>query len=126
MRELFAVGMGGFVGAAARYLVTGWVHRFAGVGFPWGTLTVNVVGCLALGAVMGLVEARVVVSPEWRLFVGLGVLGSFTTFSSVGYETVELLRGGELALAAANAFGSLLLGLLAVVAGAVAARWIAG
>lgn len=126
MQELLAVGMGGFVGAVARYLVTGWVHRFAGVTFPWGTLTVNVTGCLALGALMGLVEARVAVSPEWRLFLGLGVLGSFTTFSSVGYETIELLRGGDLSLAAANAFGSLLLGLLAVVAGAGAARWIAG
>jgi CrcB protein len=126
MRELFAVGIGGFVGAVARYLVTGWVHRFAGVTFPWGTLTVNAVGCVALGALMGLVEARVAVSPELRLFLALGVLGSFTTFSSVGYETVELMRGGELSLAAANALGSLLLGLLAVVAGAAAARWIAG
>jgi CrcB protein len=126
MRELFAVGIGGFVGAVARYLVTGWVHRFAGVTFPWGTLTVNAVGCVALGALMGLVEARVAVSPELRLFLALGVLGSFTTFSSVGYETVEQMRGGELSLAAANALGSLLLGLLAVVAGAAAARWIAG
>jgi CrcB protein len=126
MRELFAVGMGGFVGAVARYLVTGWVHRFAGVAFPWGTLTVNAVGCLALGALMGLVEARVAVRPDLRLFLGLGVLGSFTTFSSVGYETVALVRGGEISLAAANAFGSLLLGLVAVVAGAAAARWLAG
>lgn len=125
MRELFAVGLGGFLGAVARYLVTGWVHRFAGVGFPWGTLTVNLAGCAALGALMALLEARVAIPPEWRLFLGLGLLGSFTTFSTVGYETVELLRGGDLALAAANAFGGMVLGTAAVVAGATAARWIA-
>ena len=125
MRELLVVGFGGFVGAAARYVVSGWVHRLAGVTFPWGTLTVNVAGCFALGALMALLEARVTPSPELRLFVGLGVLGSFTTFSTVGYETIELLRGGELGLAAANALGGLLLGLLAVVAGAAAARWLA-
>ncbi len=126
MRELVAVGVGGMVGAVGRYLVSGWVHRWAGVGFPWGTLAVNVAGCLALGALMGLVEARVAISPAWRVFLGLGVLGSFTTFSSFGYETVELLRGGEPALALANAAGSLVLGLAAVVAGAVLARAIAG
>ena len=126
MRELLAVGLGGFVGAVARYLVSGWVHRFAGVGFPWGTLTVNLAGCLALGALMGLVEARVAITPAWRLFVGLGVLGSFTTFSTFGYETVELIRGGESGLALANAAGSLALGAVAVFAGAALARWIAG
>lgn len=126
MRELIAVGLGGFVGAVARYLVSGWVHRFAGVSFPWGTLAVNLAGCLALGALMGLVEARVAIAPAWRLFLGLGVLGSFTTFSSFGYETVELIRGGESGLALANAVGSLALGAVAVVAGAALARWIAG
>jgi len=126
MRELLAVGLGGFVGAVARYVVSGWVHRFAGVGFPWGTLTVNLAGCLALGALMGLVEARVAIAPAWRVFLGLGVLGSFTTFSSFGYETVELIRGGESGLALANAAGSLVLGALAVIAGAALARAIAG
>ena len=126
MRELIAVGLGGFVGAVARYVVSGWVHRVAGVGFPWGTLTVNLAGCLALGALMGLVEARMAIAPAWRLFLGLGVLGSFTTFSSFGYETVELIRGGEFGLAFANAAGSLVFGAVAVVAGVALARWIAG
>jgi len=126
MRELIAVGLGGFVGAVARYVVSGWVHRVAGVGFPWGTLTVNLAGCLALGALMGLVEARMAIAPAWRLFLGLGVLGSFTTFSSFGYETVELIRGGEFGLALANAAGSLVFGAVAVVAGVALARWIAG
>lgn len=126
MRELLVVGLGGFFGAVARHLVSGWVHRFVGASFPWGTLTVNVLGCAALGLLMGLVEARFAIDPEWRLFLGLGLLGSLTTFSSVGYETLQLLRGGELGLAAVNALGGLLLGVLAVAAGAATARWIAG
>lgn len=124
MRELVAVGLGGFLGAVLRYLVSGWVHRFAGVTFPWGTLTVNVAGCLALGALMGLVEARGAPSAGWRLFLGFGAIGSFTTFSAFGYETMELLRGSELGLALANAIGSLVLGTAAVVAGVLLARWL--
>lgn len=125
MRELVAVGFGGFVGAVLRYLVSGWVHRFAGAEFPWGTLTVNFAGCLALGALMGLFEARGGPSAEWRLFLGFGAAGSFTTFSAFGYETVELVRASELGLAAVNAVASLLLGVAAVVAGTVLARWLA-
>jgi len=126
MRELLAVGLGGFVGALARYLVSGWVHRLTGAAFPWGTLTVNLAGCLALGFLMGLLDSRATLGPEWRLFVGIGLLGSMTTFSSFGYETVELLRRAEVALALGNAAGNLVLGCGAVVVGAVLARWIAG
>jgi CrcB protein len=110
----------------ARYLVSGWVHRLAGPAFPWGTLVVNVAGCFALGFLMGLADTRGMVSAEWRLFVGFGVLGSLTTFSTFGYETVELLRRSELALAAGSAAGNLVLGLGAVIAGAALARWWAG
>lgn len=124
MQELVAVGLGGFLGAVLRYLVSGWIHRFAGVIFPWGTLTVNVAGCFALGALMGLVEARGAPSAGWRLFLGIGAIGSFTTFSAFGYETLELLRGSQLGLALANAIGSLVLGTAAVVAGALLARWL--
>lgn len=126
MRELLAVGIGGFLGAVARYLISGWVHRLTGAGFPWGTLAVNVAGCLALGVLMGLLGGRTTLDPQWRLFAGIGLLGSLTTFSTFGYETIELLRRAELALALANASGNLVLGCGAVVAGAALARWIAG
>lgn len=126
MRELLAVGLGGFLGAVARYLVSGWVHRIAGAGFPWGTLAVNVAGCLALGVLMGLLGGRAMLDPGWRLFVGIGLLGSLTTFSTFGYETIELVRRAELALALANAAGNLVLGCGAVVVGAALARWVAG
>lgn len=126
IRELLAVGLGGFVGAVTRYLVSGWVHRLAGAAFPWGTLAVNAGGCFALGLLMGLVEARGAVSAEWRLFLGIGALGSMTTFSTFGYETVELLRRSELGLAAGSIAGNLVLGVAAVIAGAALARWLAG
>lgn len=109
-----------------RYLVSGWVHRLAGPAFPWGTLAVNAGGCFALGVLMGLVEARGAVGAEWRLFLGIGALGSLTTFSTFGYETVELVRRSELGLAAGSVAGNLVIGVAAVVAGNALARWLAG
>lgn len=126
MRELIVVGTGGFLGALARYWLSGWVHRWAGSDFPWGTLAVNSIGCLAIGALMGLLETRVFVSAEARLFLGIGVLGSLTTFSTFGYETLELIKRSAWVLALANAAGSLVVGLLAVVAGRMLVRWVLG
>ena len=126
MRELLVIGCGGFLGAIARYSLTGWVHRWAGAGFPWGTLAVNVVGCLAIGGLMALVESRAALSPAVRLFVGIGLLGSLTTFSTFGYETLELVRRSELGLALANAGGNLLLGLGAVLVGRLLVVWVTG
>ncbi len=117
MRELLIVGAGGFIGAVGRYWLSGWVHRFSGAGFPWGTLTVNLAGCLLLGVVMSLGETRLVLSPEAKIFLAIGILGSFTTFSTVSFETIELVRQAQLLPALANAGGSLLLGLVALVAG---------
>ena len=123
MRELLVVGFGGFLGAIARYSISGWVHRWAGPAFPWGTMAVNVAGCLALGAMMALVEGRAGLSQETRLFVGIGLLGSLTTFSTFGFETLELLRRSELGLALASVGGNLLLGLGAVLLGRVLILW---
>lgn len=125
MRELLIVGVGGFVGAVGRYWLAGWVHRFTTAGFPWGTLTVNLAGCLLLGMVMSLAETRLAPSPEARTFLTIGVFGSFTTFSTLSYETVELVRQSQLGAAAANAVGSLVLGLAALVAGRALIEWIA-
>lgn len=124
MRELIAVGTGGFVGAVARYLVSGWVHRVAGYGFPWGTLAVNVVGCFALGALVAAIEDRVLVSAAARSFLAIGLLGSLTTFSTFGYETIELLRKAQPLAAAGNVVAQLLLGCMAVVAGRELTSWL--
>jgi fluoride exporter len=118
MKDLLLVGSGGFLGSVSRYLVGGWVHRLLGVAtFPVGTLAVNVIGCFVIGFLGGLAEARQMLTPEGRLFLMLGFLGGFTTFSSFGYETLSLARGGEGVRALVNVALHLVLGLTAVVAG---------
>ena len=114
MRELLCVGLGGALGAIARYLATGVAHRLLGLRFPWGTLAVNVVGCLGIGIVMSLLTDRKLLRPELQLFLVTGILGGLTTFSTFGYETVALIRDGELRLALWNISVSLALGLAAV------------
>jgi len=117
MINLLAVGTGGFVGAVARYLLSSLVHRALSAAFPYGTLVVNVVGCLAIGALMYFVEDRGTLGPGARLFLGIGILGGFTTFSSFSHETIELVARGQTGLAALNVAGSVVLGLGAVWAG---------
>lgn len=107
---------GGAIGAVARYTVGGWVHGIAGWSFPWGTLTVNVVGCLGLGFVLRVMQASTA-TIELRTFLSIGVLGAFTTFSTFSYEAVLLLQDGEWARAAAYVVGSVVAGLAAVIAG---------
>jgi fluoride exporter len=90
------VGIGGFLGALARYGLGGLVHRIPGTsGFPYGTLVVNLFGCLLIGVVAGLMEGRQMFAPEFRLFALVGILGGFTTFSTFGYENFILIRDTE-------------------------------
>ena len=117
MRELCFVGLGGFFGAIARYGLSGLVQRLAGGTFPVGTLAVNTVGCLVIGILAALVEDRPMLSPSMRLFLMMGLLGSFTTFSTFGHETVELLREGSVRAALSNILANVLLGIVAVVVG---------
>ena len=125
MREVLLVGSGGFIGSVLRYYVGGWVQRAFATGvFPLGTLAVNVLGCLAIGLLAGLAESRDVLSAEVRLFVFIGVLGGFTTFSSFGYETLALARDGQLAAAFGNVALQLVLGLVAVYVGLVCSRFV--
>jgi len=111
--ELLSVGAGGALGAILRYLVSGWVQQLAPFGaFPLGTLAVNVLGCAVLGTLGGLAESRSLFGPGARLFVFLGILGGFTTFSTFAYETVALLREGEMAKGLLNVVASVVLGLV--------------
>ena len=122
MMQIMAVGCGGFLGAVARYSLSSFVGRRMGEGFPAGTLAVNVLGCLLIGALMSVVATRESVSPEMRLLLSTGFLGGLTTFSSFGQETVELLRAGDIRLALLNTGLNVILGLLAVLAGGFLAR----
>lgn len=96
MTQLFLVGLGGFAGAVGRYSVSTWMQRLMPASqLPYGTLLVNVLGCFIIGALGGWVEAREIqMSPGLRLFLFVGVLGGFTTFSAFAFETLSLTRGG--------------------------------
>ena len=110
------VALGGALGALARYGISGWVYDRMGENFPWGTLVVNVVGCLALGLVIRWLQVSAV-SPEVRPFLTIGLLGAFTTFSTFSFETVALLQEGQWLRAGLYMGGSVVLGLIAMVAG---------
>jgi CrcB protein len=111
-------GVGGFIGSALRYGLGGWLARVkGGATFPWETLVINVSGCLVIGILAALAETRGVFAGPTRVFVFVGVLGGFTTFSTFGYETFQLLRAGQFAAAAASASLQVVLGLGAVWAG---------
>jgi len=118
--SLAVVALGGALGAVSRYLAGAWVQSMSGGAFPWGTWTVNLVGSLAIGFAMVWLN-QTLASAELRLFVAMGFLGSFTTFSTFSLETVELLREGLWFRAGAYSLGSMALGVLAVVAGGAAA-----
>ena len=117
---LIYLALGGVIGTLLRYGVGGWVHSWAGTALPWGTLVINVVGSLVLGFTMRASQS-LLISPELRAFITIGVCGAFTTFSTYTYETVALMQKGEWLRAALYALGSLLVGLLAVIAGFAAA-----
>ncbi len=109
------VGSGGFIGALARYGLSGLVHRqvpFAT--FPYGTMAVNLLGCCAIGVIAGLAESRQLFGPEFRTFPLIGVLGGFTTFSTFGYETFAMLRDAEYLRVGANVGVHVVLGLALV------------
>jgi len=109
------VGSGGFIGALARYGLSGLVHRqvpFAT--FPYGTMAVNLMGCCAIGVIAGLAESRQLFGPEFRTFALIGLLGGFTTFSNFGYETFAMLRDAEYLRVAANVGVHVILGLALV------------
>lgn len=111
---LLWVFLGGIIGAPARYLIDRRIGRRHDSVFPWGTLTVNLIGCLVLGLLTGAAHH---LPRGLFVFAGTGVCGSLTTFSTFGYETTRLLEEGSLLEAGLNALASLALGLLTAVAG---------
>ncbi|MDB4869387.1 MAG: camphor resistance protein CrcB [Gemmatimonadales bacterium] len=121
---LFLIALGGAAGSVLRYLIGGRVQHFAPHGFPVGTLTVNVLGCLLIGILTRLF-LNMETPGEWRGLLVVGFCGGFTTFSTFSIETVGLIEGGEYARAATYVAGSVLLCIMATFAGMAAAGAIA-
>jgi CrcB protein len=119
---LFLIGLGGFAGAVARYLVDGFVADRTGGGFPWGTLVINVTGSFVLGLLFAMSQERAILPAEIRGPLMIGFLGAYTTFSTFMLESWRLVEAGDWALVAANLGGSVVLGLVAVVAGLTLGR----
>ena len=127
MIRIALVGVGSFVGGVLRYALSTWVHRVLdNPWFPYGTLAVNVLGCLVIGFLAGLAETRTAFTSEARLFLFVGILGGFTTFSSFALETFSLARDTQNVAALINIGLQLILGLLAVWVGNVLAHAMGG
>ena len=95
------------------------MHRWLGIDFPYGTLTVNVLGCLLIGLLMSLFEGRFLINPSLRTFLTIGVLGGFTTFSAFSYETIALMRDAQFMTASLNILINVFSCLLATYAGTI-------
>jgi CrcB protein len=121
---LVLIGLGGFAGAIARYLVDGAVADRTGGGFPWGTLAVNVSGSFALGLLFAVTTERAILPAEIRGPILIGFIGAYTTFSTYMLESWRLVETGETGAALANIIGSVIIGIAAVVAGLAIGRHI--
>ena len=126
MDRLLLVCLGSALGGGARYLISLGMLRWLGAGFPYGTLTVNVVGSFLIGLVMQIGLTTTVLSPNTRLFLTTGILGGFTTYSTFNYETLALMLDAEWRLAAVNLTVTALVCLLAGFAGLAAGRALVG
>ncbi len=122
LTNLLVIGLGGFVGAIARYLASSWVGQRWGRSFPLGTFTVNVLGCFIIGFAMSLFMEKILVPARWRAFLLIGFIGSFTTFSTFEYETAALFQDGEWFMATLNILLSVIIGFIALKIGQTLAR----
>jgi CrcB protein len=122
--KLGLIAVCGAAGALARFGLSGLVFRIYGGSLPFGTFVVNVLGCLVFGIIWPLAEERLLISSELRTIILVGFIGSFTTFSTLVFETGELLRDSEWGLALANMGGQVVVGLLALYLGVLIGRTI--
>lgn len=113
--NILLVGIGGALGSISRYLLGTWIQTLSrSLDFPFGTLTVNLIGCFVIGFLSQLAEARGAFTPESRAFVFIGILGGFTTFSSFGNDTINLFREGGSFNALVNIGANVIVGLILV------------
>lgn len=124
MDKFIYIFLGGGIGSVARYMISGWSYKWFGTGFPFGTLSVNIIGSFLIGALWAFSEDVVKLSPNGRNFLFVGFLGGFTTFSTYTLDTLNLIRGGEYSKATLNVLSMNIAGLILVIAGFILARYI--
>jgi CrcB protein len=124
MMNYLVIGLGGFLGATTRYAVALWIGQKWGRSFPLGTFFVNVTGSFLIALIMSLTAERFMVNPQWRLFLAVGFLGAYTTFSTFELETGALLRDGEWTIALLNVVLSVTAGFIALKIGEIIAKTI--
>lgn len=115
--ELLSIAAGGALGAVSRFCLGNLISRIIGSALPYGTFVINIVGCFFMGLIMTMIIERGMLATAWRLFLCVGFLGGFTTFSSFGYETLMLLREEKIVAALAYVGGSIILGLMSAALG---------
>jgi CrcB protein len=122
---LVLIAVGGAAGAVSRYLIQGWVEDLAGGRFPWGTFAVNISGSFLVGVVFALAMDRAILSPEIRVPLMIGFIGSYTTFSTLMLESWRLVEEGDMVFALGNIVVSVVVGMTAVIAGLAVGRYVA-
>lgn len=125
MENFLLISIGAILGANLRYWVGDWVAQKFGTAFPYGTLLINVSGSLVIGFLLTLIAERVVLDPRWRLFLVVGFLGAYTTFSTYMFDSFSLIEKGQLVPGLMNLLGSAALGIIAVGSGVFLGRMVA-
>ncbi len=116
MKIVLLVGAGSFIGGAARYWISHWMHQRFPSSFPLGTFTINMIGCLAIGIILGFAE-KGNISSDWKFFLAAGLCGGFTTFSAFSWEILTLMKQGQALQAFLYIGASVIVGLLATFLG---------
>ncbi|MFT4114734.1 fluoride efflux transporter CrcB [Silvibacterium sp.] len=119
------IALGGALGSLARYLVGLWIYERMGTRFPYGTFVINLTGCFLIGFALTYFDARMNLSPAWRMAIPVGFIGAYTTFSTFEYETLRLAQNGQAGMALLYIAGSVILGYAGVWLGTSAANYFA-
>ena len=125
LKQLLLIGTGGFIGSVARFLVSRLNTRIDWLSIPMGTLTVNVVGSLLIGFLIGISEKSPILTVEWRMFLMVGLCGGFTTFSSFSGENLVLMKNGQILPLLLYTGLSIFLGFIAVYLGYISTKLLA-
>lgn len=122
MNKILLIAAAGALGTLARYGLSGVVQKLGGPSFPWGTLSVNIIGCFFFAFIWSMAEARILITPETRIIVLTGFMGAFTTFSTYMFETGGYIQGAQWGMVVANLAAQNIIGGAALFAGLAAGR----